>query len=110
MGKILDDDATRTRIATANASIQNPAVEGKVTTDYNEQGLKIGQESNRYQIDNQADIARYLTASLFSSKDLSFVMTENRLHNDVVLKKPDDNVETKKEELVFIEKYVDKNT
>gem|GEM_PF-3609920 len=73
MKSIIDNDATRTKIAAANDEVQKP---GKVK-DYNEQGIDI--TKNSYGINTQQDIARYLTASLFSNKDLSYVMTENEL-------------------------------
>jgi hypothetical protein len=46
----------------------------------NEQGLEQ-KDYERYSIQTEQDIVRYLTASLFSDKDLSYVMTENELHN-----------------------------
>ncbi|MCX6824018.1 MAG: hypothetical protein NT085_02735 [candidate division SR1 bacterium] len=116
MTKILDDAATWNNIAAANASIQEETKEKKVGTGYNEQGLKTGEKSDaeRYKITTQADIARYLTASLFSSKDLSFVMTENKLHNGVVLAKDEvtEVVDKPKEVLAFLgnEKWVDSKT
>jgi hypothetical protein len=36
-----------------------------------------------YMIQNNKDIARFLTASLYSNKDLSYVMTENELTNGI---------------------------
>jgi len=47
----------------------------------NEQGIEISEAKLRYKIETEQDIVRYLTASLFSEKDLSYVMTESELHN-----------------------------
>jgi len=46
----------------------------------NKQGLEQ-KDYERYAIQSNQDIVRYLTASLFSDKDLAYVMTENALHN-----------------------------
>jgi hypothetical protein len=110
MKSILDNDATRTNIATANDSIQTSTVEDKVSTGYNEQGIKTTQVDT-YLIDGQDDIARYLTASLFSNKDLSFVMTENKLNNGVVATIDETPIVEKKvtptETLTFKDKQTD---
>lgn len=88
---ILDNDSTWTKIASANEEI-NTKTEGKVKERWDNEFLnKI---DDRYKIENQQDIIRYLTASLFSGKDLSYVMTENELHNKKVAP---NNKEIKKE-------------
>lgn len=89
MENILKNDAVRTNIAGANIDLQTSRKENKINTDSNEQGAKIDTESTSYgyRINSQQDIARYLTASLFSNKDLSYVMTENELHDPVVTEK-----------------------
>ncbi len=78
MESILDNDATRSKIASANASIITEAPSKIKDRGYNEY---IQNKDDRYAIRTQQDIARYLTASLFSNKDLSYIMTENELHN-----------------------------
>jgi hypothetical protein len=51
----------------------------------NEQGVEIGEARNRYTIQTEQDIVRYLTASLFSEKDLAYVLTENSIHNQKII-------------------------
>ncbi len=82
MQSIVDSDVMRTKIAAANDEVQK---QGKVK-DYNEQGIDI--TKNSYGINTQQDIARYLTASLFSNKDLSYVMTENELKWKEIIQTP----------------------
>lgn len=77
---LIDDDSTRSRIASANADIQTPATYKKETLTTNKQWLEEN-DYERYNITSEKDIVRYLTASLFSDKDLSYVMTENQLNN-----------------------------
>lgn len=102
MKSILDNDTTWTKIATANASIQTDSIENKVKTWYNAQWLKLGEnsEASSYKIKGQQDIARFLTASLFSNKDLADVMTVNRL-NDGTIRTKTDATETKKPEEIL---------
>lgn len=78
MNSILDSEATRSKIASANADIMTATTSKIKDRGENEYGKNI---DTRYAITSQQDIARYLTASLFSNKDLSYVMTENELHN-----------------------------
>lgn len=53
------------------------------------------------------DIARYLTASLYTTKDLAYTLTENGLHNQTTLtNKPAESTETDDEVLAFDETYV----
>ncbi len=119
MGSILASENTRWRVAAANQEIQVERKEKNIGTWFDEQGLEVGKdkESARYLISTQKDIARYLTASLFSNKDLSYVMTENELHNGKTTntktpnsEKEKKTPETPKETLTFIDKdkYFDK--
>lgn len=119
MGSILATENTRWRIAAANQEIQIERKEKNVGTWFNEQGLKLGEteEASKYLISTQKDIARYLTASLFSNKDLSYIMTENELHNGKTTntqtpngEKATQTPETPKETLTLIgkDKYFDK--
>lgn len=110
MENMLKNDTIRANIAGANIDLQISRKEKKINTDSNEQGAKIDTESTSYgyRIKSQQDIARYLTASLFSNKDLSYVMTENELHNPVVIGKeePSDKPEVAHTaELKFIDIY-----
>lgn len=80
---IVNSDTTRTAIATANYEIKTETKDKKeIGTGLNEQGLDINNTAT-YKINNQQDIARYLTASLFSDKDLGYVMTENKLNDRI---------------------------
>ncbi len=81
LNTIIDADETRTRIASANTAIQTPS---KENPNINEQWID-NQAKTKYKISNQNDIARYLTASLFSDKDLDYVMTENYLDNGEII-------------------------
>jgi hypothetical protein len=83
MTSMLDSDSIRETIAGSNQEIKTETIDKKETkTGVNEQGLVVGKETYNYLIQGEQDIARYLTASLFSDKDLGYVMTENKLHND----------------------------
>ena len=102
---LLEDDAIRNRVASANAQIQAPR--NDEDTWHNEQGLVLGenQDAKRYLIQNNHDVARYLTAALFSGKDLDYTMTENSLHNWTKIKnKQIEDNETDKKTLTFIDK------
>lgn len=77
---IIDDGSTRSRIANANNDIQTEATYNKETLATNKQWLD-NDDQEKYFIRSEKDIVRYLTASLFSDKELSYVMTENELHN-----------------------------
>lgn len=81
METILNSDDTRARIAKANEEIKTPITTDTDSWKYNDQWLVKGQDTDRYLISSEQSIARYLTAGLFSDKDLSYVMTENKLHN-----------------------------
>ena len=114
MGSILASENTRWRVAAANQEIQVERKEKNIGTWFDEQGLEVGKdkESARYLISTQKDIARYLTASLFSNKDLAYVMTENELHNYITVKeqkKEGDNKtpETPKETLILKDEKTD---
>jgi hypothetical protein len=84
MENILEDNSTRETIAGSNQEIRTEKEDKNgVKSKLNEQGLEAkGKEAYKYIIQSEQDIARYLTASLFSDKDLGYVMTENKLHND----------------------------
>ncbi len=100
---LFDTEETRTEIHNANKEIQRPNKDNKTITEHN----KSREDAARYIIKTDKDIARYLTASWFSTKDLAYVMTENSLHNGTEIQNstPEPN---KNEVLVFDEKYVDK--
>lgn len=100
---LFDTEETRTEIHNANKEIQRPNKDNKTITEHN----KSREDAARYIIKTDRDIARYLTASWFSTKDLDYVMTENSLHNGSEIQNdtPEPN---KNEVLVFDEKYVDK--
>lgn len=89
MENMLKNDAIRANIAGANIDLQTSRKENKINTDSNEQGTRIdtNETSYGYRIKSKQDITKYLTASLFSNKDLAYVMTENELHNPVVTEK-----------------------
>ena len=87
MTSMLDSDSIRETIAGSNQEIKTETIDKKETkTGVNEQGLVIEKETYNYLIQGEQDIARYLTASLFSDKDLGYVMTENKLHNNIIPK------------------------
>ncbi len=103
---ILNNDTTRENIAKSNHEIKTETTDKKeIWTRMNEQGVAIGKETYKYLIQSEQDIARYLTASLFSDKDLGYVMTENKLNNDKT-PPPPPPVETQvpTEALIFIDK------
>lgn len=77
---IVNDNSTRSRIANANVEIQTEATYKEKWLSMNKQWLDWA-DGSRYLIRSENDIVRYLTASLFSDKDLAYVMTENKLHN-----------------------------
>lgn len=107
MTSIIDADNTRTEIANTNTKMNTDKENKKGEKIGNEQGLN-STERYSYLISNQQDIARYLTASLFSDKDLGYVMTENKLHNDNTPPPPPSvEVVVPTETLTFIDK--DKN-
>jgi len=81
MQSLLKNESTRTRVATANEEMITPT-EGKVKGRWDNEYFKnISEAKTSYAIANQQDIVRYLTASLFSDKDLSYVITESTLSN-----------------------------
>ncbi|MCX6824649.1 MAG: hypothetical protein NTY80_00345 [candidate division SR1 bacterium] len=96
---ILEDEATRTKIATTNEEIQTA---GKEKPNINSQGIPLETAKQSYGIHNQQDIVRYLTASLFSNKDLSYVMTENELKGEGRVNPPETIPEKK---LTFKDDY-----
>lgn len=83
MNSLLDNETTRSKIASANADIMTKTPSKVQSRGDNEYVQNI---DTRYAITSQQDIARYLTASLFSTKDLAYVMTENELHNGKEIK------------------------
>lgn len=98
----MDNEKTRTNIASANKEIQTPTKDKDKIINEDIQWLSLdADETKKYIIQSQNDIARYLTASLFSDKDLGFVMTENQLHNDETIENKD--IVTKKPEEKFTE-------
>ena len=102
MKSILENDATRKAIADANWEIATEKEDKGKSKWANEYGEKI---DTRYKIGNQKDIARYLTASLFSNKDLSYVMTENQLHNGTDATIPKEETEKDKAKNVLEKKW-----
>lgn len=94
---LFDTEETRTEIHNANKEIQRPNKDNKTITEHN----KSREDAARYIIKTDRDIARYLTASWFSTKDLDYVMTENSLHNGSEIQEGD---ETDKKTLTFIDK------
>lgn len=109
---ILDTENTRSNIASANSEIQAPSekVPGR-----NEHNMEIwaNKDAERYQIRSLKDIARYLTASLYTTKDLAYTLTENGLHNQKILTIPDSGktkTETKKKNIAFKKEREDFDT
>lgn len=101
LGNIFDTDDVWSEIHNANREIQS---KNKDDATINEHNMKE-KDAKRYLIQNNQDIARYLTASLFSTKDLAYVMTENSLHNGSEIQEdtPEQNTN---EILTFDETYV----
>ncbi len=98
MTSILKDDSTRSRVADANVEITTSTT-GKVKDRWaNEYFKNIDEAITNYGIKTKKDIVRYLTASLFSSKDLSYVMTESNLSNGLIYKQPKNDDKNNKPE------------
>lgn len=96
MQSILKSGSIWTRIATANEEIITPTKGKTKDRGDNEYFKNINDATISYSIKNKQDIVRYLTASLFSNKDLAYLMTENTLSNGMVYtKKPPEVTEEK---------------
>jgi len=97
----LDKDAVWTQIAAANKNIGSPTKINKIAQSYNESGINIDRAIQQYCIIDNQDTARFLTASVFSDKDLESVITTNELHNGKEFKSNNEGEPTKK--LTFID-------
>jgi hypothetical protein len=109
MTNYLQSDTPWDNIATANKNINIPHREDDKTISknpegqiINAQGLDIDSAQN-YLITTKKQLVKYLTASLFSDKDLEYIMTENDLHAEIV----NDNPPEPEKILAFDSKYVD---
>lgn len=101
LGNIFDTDDVWSEIHNANVEIQTKNKDNATKNEHN----MTEEDAKRYLIQNNEDIARYLTASLFSTKDLAYVMTENSLHNGSNIQEGNkENGETNKKTLTFINK------
>lgn len=90
MTNYLKSDTPWDNIATANKNINIPHREDDKTISknpegqiINAQGLDIDSAQN-YLITTKKQLVKYLTASLFSDKDLEYIMTENDLKGEKI--------------------------